>query len=83
MAGMLKAYVMVTGDRSFSNRTSERLAKIKGVKTVDILYGVYDVCVVTESKGMKELEEIIVSKIRRVEGVANTLTLIVARSTGG
>ena len=72
---------MITGDRSFSNKTTEGLAKIRGVKTVDTLYGVYDVCVIVETKDMEQLENIIVSKIRKVVGVGNTLTLIVARST--
>ncbi len=76
---MLKAYVMVTSDKAFSEKTTERLVKIEGVKTVDILYGVYDVCVIVEAKDMRQLE-MIVMNIRKVDGVANTLTLIVARS---
>jgi DNA-binding Lrp family transcriptional regulator len=79
--GMLKVYVLITLDKGFSKTTTERLAKIQGVKTVDVLYGVYDICVIIEAKNMGQLEKTVISKIRRVEGVANTLTLIVARST--
>ena len=78
---MIKAYVMITGDKSFSHKTTERLAKIQGIRVVDTLYGVYDVCIVVEAKGMQQLEKVVVSKIRTVEGVGNTLTLLVARST--
>ena len=78
---MLKVYVMITLDKGLSKKTIEGLAKIPGVKTVDVLYGVYDICVIVETKNIGQLEKTLISKIRSVEGVANTLTLIVARST--
>jgi DNA-binding Lrp family transcriptional regulator len=41
------------------------------------LYGIYDLIVFIESDSMSELKDVINTKIRRLDGINSTLTMIV------
>ncbi len=53
------------------------LRKIDAVKEVFIVYGVYDVIVKVEADSMDKLKEIVSWKIRRLDKVRSTLTMLV------
>ena len=50
------------------------------VKEVIMTYGEYDLIVKVESSSMDELDNFIFNKLRAIEGVAATTTLIEAKS---
>lgn len=55
----------------------DSLREIPGVTEVHGLYGIYDIIVFVEAESMSELKDLINSKIRRLEGINATLTMIV------
>jgi len=69
---------MLTCDRGFSDKTITDLMEIEGVKSAEPLYGVYDIIVTVEVPSMAKLEKTVISRIRTVQGVTHTLTMLVA-----
>ena len=57
--------------------TSEALNAMPEVSEHHGLYGIYDIIVFVESESMSELKDVINSKIRRLEAINSTLTMIV------
>ena len=55
----------------------DSLKAIEGVKEVRGLYGIYDIIVFVEAETMSALKDIINTKIRRLEDINATLTMIV------
>ena len=53
------------------------VSKIPEVKEAYMVYGVYDVITVVEATTMQELKDVISWKIRRIEKVRSTITMIV------
>jgi len=53
------------------------LRRLEGVKEVYQVYGVYDIVAQVESDTMEKVKEIITWKIRKLNGVKSTLTMIV------
>lgn len=75
-----EAITLVTVDPSFSTSdVAETLRKITTVETAYELTGQYDIAVIISALNIAEVNEC-VEKIRRVEGVRNTNTMIVLRS---
>lgn len=74
----VKAYVLmsVTPPTAIDG-LMEKLKKIKGVKEAHPVYGIYDVIVGIEADDMNEVKDIIAGKIRKLDGVHSTMTLIV------
>ena len=56
---------------------ADSLRAIAGVTEVHGLYGIYDIIVFVEAESMSALKDIINSKIRRLEDINATLTMIV------
>ncbi|MGA9841180.1 MAG: Lrp/AsnC ligand binding domain-containing protein [Nitrososphaeraceae archaeon] len=53
------------------------LKKIEGVTQVYQVYGVYDIVAQVESNTMERVKETITWKLRKLNGVKSTLTMIV------
>lgn len=56
------------------------LKKVEGVDEVFAVYGVYDIITRVRAESMDKLKEIVTLRIRRVDKVRTTLTMIVAGS---
>ena len=50
---------------------------IPEVKENHMVYGVYDIIIIVEAATMQELKDVISLKIRRIENVRSTITMIV------
>jgi len=57
------------------------IKKIQSVKEVYPVYGVYDVLMIIESDSMESLRETITSKVRKLEGIKSTLTMIIVKES--
>ncbi|HHT9118973.1 MAG TPA: Lrp/AsnC ligand binding domain-containing protein [Candidatus Hypogeohydataceae bacterium YC41] len=71
----VKAYILV--DISTDVKTQEILDKlnsISGVKTAEAVSGPHDIMVVVEAADLKSLGDIVISKVRTIEGVTKTIT---------
>ena len=77
---MIMAFVLIrvgAGEHlSFMRSVKEEIAKIKGVKKVYEVFGRYDLIVLIEAPTLEELSATITDKIRAIEGVQSTESLI-------
>ena len=71
------AFVLVNAELGSEDEVVGDLRKIGNVKEAYTMYGVYDIVVKVEAESMDNLKEVITWKIRRLEKVRSTLTLIV------
>ena len=70
---------MLTLEPDAGTEPIEKLKKLNGVQNSEILYGPYDAYVLIEAESSQDLQDIIIKKIRNVEGIQATLTCFVAK----
>lgn len=73
----MRAYVLID---AMVGRTKEVLADLQrmaGVKSVEAVTGPHDLIAVVEAESLKELGEVVLSRIRGVKGVTRTVTCMV------
>jgi DNA-binding Lrp family transcriptional regulator len=73
---MPKAYVLINVDSGSEDAVLKQLREIGFVEEVYVSYGVYDLIVKVKADKMEELREIVTHKIRTINNVRSTLTLI-------
>ena len=54
----------------------EELTALDVVKGVVLAYGVFDMMITIETENIDELDHIVFNKIRKIEGIISTTTLI-------
>ncbi|MDP8023137.1 MAG: Lrp/AsnC family transcriptional regulator [Nitrososphaeria archaeon] len=74
---MATAYVLINTDMGYEGDVLKQLKDMQGVKEVYLVYGVYDIIAKIEADTMEQVKEIITWKIRRLEKVRSTLSMIV------
>ncbi len=79
---MPTAYVLINCDLGAEDEIIREIKKIPETKEVSGVYGVYDIIAKVESDSMDKLREIITWKIRRIDKVRSTLTMIVIEGQG-
>jgi DNA-binding Lrp family transcriptional regulator len=73
---MATAFVLINTDLGKGSLVETGLKNLDDVKELYAVYGVYDYIVKLETQSMSELKDIITDKIRRIQHVRSTLTLI-------
>jgi DNA-binding Lrp family transcriptional regulator len=68
---------LINAELGVEEAVIKRLNEIPQVKEIFAVYGVYDIITQLEAASIKELKDLISSKIRRIDGVRSTLTMIV------
>jgi DNA-binding Lrp family transcriptional regulator len=74
---VVKAYVLVQSQLGRARSVAKAMTKVRGVKMVHAVTGVYDVIVYLELPDMASLSELVIRKIQPVKGVERTHTAIV------
>lgn len=74
---MPQAFVLMNAELGSEDSIVNELKKIEGVKEVYQVYGVYDIVAQVESNTMERVKETITWKLRKLNGVKSTLTMIV------
>jgi DNA-binding Lrp family transcriptional regulator len=74
---MPKAFVLMNAELGSEDSIVGELRRLEGVKEVYQVYGVYDIVTQVESDTMEKVKEIITWKLRKLNGVRSTLTMIV------
>ncbi len=74
---MTIAYVLINCDLGYEEQIIEKLKHISDVKEVHGTFGVYDILAKVESANVKNLRDTITWKIRKLDRVRSTLTLMV------
>jgi len=75
------AIVLINAEIGSEDEVVSELRKIGNVKESHTVYGVYDIVAKVESDTMDKLKEIVTWKIRRLDKVRSTLTMIVVEGT--
>ncbi|HUT82053.1 MAG TPA: Lrp/AsnC ligand binding domain-containing protein [Candidatus Bathyarchaeia archaeon] len=76
---MAKAYVLINSEIGGEQEVVEQLKAMKEVVEVSVVYGVYDVIVKLQADTMEVLKEIITSKVRHLNKVRSTMTMIASQ----
>ena len=75
---MAIAYVLVMCDLGFEEQLIEELKHLSDVKEAHGTFGAYDILVKLESANVKNLRDTITLKIRKLNRVRSTVTLMIA-----
>jgi len=75
------AFIFINSEVSSEDEVVKALRKMQDVKEAYVVYGVYDIVAKVESDTIGKLKEVIASKVRRVNGVRSTLTMVVVQGT--
>ncbi len=73
---MAIAYVLINCELGSEELIIDELKHISDVKEIHGTFGAYDILAKVESDGVKKLRETIVWKIRKINKVKSTLTLM-------
>ncbi len=76
----MEAIVFLNVDVGSEDEVMERLRQIDEVKAVYFVYGPYDLIVKLEAPEIEKIRAIVREKVRKIEGIRSTTTLIVAKS---
>ena len=74
---MATAFVLIDAEAGAETEVLKGLKDVKEVKEAHSVYGVYDIIAKVETETMQELKDVISWKIRRLDKVRSTLTMIV------
>lgn len=77
MEPMPKAFVLMNAELGSEDSLVTDLRKLDAVKEVYQVYGVYDIVAQVEADTMEKVKETITWKLRKLNGVKSTLTMIV------
>ena len=71
------AYVLINCDLGYEEDIISQLKTIDGVKEVHGTFGAYDILAKVESDDVDKLRDTIILKIRKLDRIRSTLTLMV------
>lgn len=74
---MATAFVLINAEIGAEAEVLSDLRPIPEVREAHLVYGVYDIIAVVDTTTMQELKDAISFKIRRLDKVHSTLTMIV------
>jgi len=75
------AFVLINAEIGSEDEVVTELRKLSNVRESYVVYGVYDIVARVEAESMDKLKEIVTWKIRRLDRVRSTLTMIVVEGT--
>ncbi len=77
------AYVLINCDLGHEEEIINELVKLPEVKEVRGVYGVYDIFLKVEADNVDKIRYVITNKVRKMESVRATNTLMVIEGQGG
>ncbi len=72
----VRAYVLINVRAGHSKRVAQQLAELPGVRSAHACWGVPDVIAYVEVGSQRELDDVVMEKIQKMEGVERTDTHI-------
>ena len=75
---MAIAFLLISSETGVESQLLKELREINGVSEVHVVYGVYDLIAKVEADSMDDLKLAITKRIRSLDHVHATLTLLVA-----
>jgi DNA-binding Lrp family transcriptional regulator len=74
---MLKAFLLISTELHTESDVLKELEKVQGIEEAHAVYGVYDIIARLKVDTMDKLKETVTQKIRRLDNVRDTLTMII------
>ena len=74
---MATAYILISVEIGAEGEVLKSLKPVSEIKEAHLVYGVYDIIARVETETMQELKDTVSWKIRRINKVRSTLTMIV------
>ena len=71
------AFILINSEIGAEESVLNSLRDLEGVEEAYIVYGVYDIIAKIREETMEKLKELITWKIRRLDKVRSTLTMII------
>jgi len=71
-----RAFVLITSETGAEDEVLKALEEIHEVREIHQIHGVYDIIAQVEAETMPELKEIVTQRIRLLDKVHTTLTMI-------
>ena len=78
---MTLAFLLINADLGLEDQVIGELRKIPNVKEAYVVFGVFDIVAKVEAESMDKLKEIVMWKIRRIEKLRSTLTMMVLEAS--
>ena len=75
------AYILINTEIGAIPEVLEAVKKIKDVKEAYALFGVYDIMAKVGAESTHKLKETVTLKVRRIENVRSTVTMIIMEET--
>ncbi len=72
---MEKAYILISCEIGTEHDLISQLKKIDEIKNAMITYGDYDIVIEAITESTQKMDELITSKIRKLEKIRTTITL--------
>lgn len=76
-----KAFVLLNIELGAEEDVLKQLRGMEEVKEAYIVYGIYDIIVKIEAPSLDEIRQLVTNKIRRIDKVRSTLTMIVVEGS--
>jgi DNA-binding Lrp family transcriptional regulator len=76
------AFVLIDCDFPFSPNIIEEFKKIPEIAEFYRVQSIYDMIAKVNADSEEQLHEIVIRKVREIEGIKNTLTMIIIASKG-
>lgn len=73
---MVVAYILIIADSGYEKKIIDALSDVDGVEDIDMIYGEYDLIAKINVDDVSALGDFVIEKIRPVQGVRRTSTLI-------
>ena len=73
------AFVLISAKAGFEDEIAKEIKKIENIIETHSVYGVYDVIAKVEADTMEKLKDTVHWKIRGLDNVKSTLTMIVMK----
>jgi DNA-binding Lrp family transcriptional regulator len=71
------AFICITTEPDFMVDVVKKLKTIPSIEEAHMVYGIYDVIAKISSNNMNSLKKLITNKIRRIDNIQNTITIMV------
>ena len=72
----MKAYILLNTELGKEPEVVKALKGIMEIKNIYIVYGIFDIIIEIEVDTMDKVKEIVFNKIRRLDTVKSTITLV-------
>jgi len=75
-----RAFVLIETEGVKSKDVATLLSRQKGVESVDVVTGPYDIIAIVEGESLNDVGDLITGKIHPIDGVIRTVTCLVIKA---